>query len=123
MLVFLFGLFMLEVYYISLAFQAVYGNSATMAGVKLLPMILVQIVVLIASSRIIPKLGRFKWVIVSGPVFLMIGCGLLYTVKYGVPETHIMGFEALLGVGIGVAMQNTMLAVQVCSPSLTRAEE
>lgn len=104
---------MFEVYYISLVLQAVYRNSATIAGVKLLPMILTQIVVLIGSSRVIPRLGRFKWVIVAGPCFLMLGCGLLYTVKYGVPENHILGFQALLGIGIGLAMQNSMLAVQV----------
>lgn len=103
---------MLEVYYLSLAFQAVYNNSATIAGVKLLPFILVQIVVLIASSRIIPLVGRFKWVIVAGPCFLAAGSGALYSIKYGTPETHLYGFQALLGIGIGLAMQNSMLAVQ-----------
>lgn len=100
------------VYYLSLAFQAVYDNSATQAGVKLLPLILVQIVVLIASSRIIPLIGRFKYIIVAGPVFLSIASGLLYTVKYGTPVNHLLGFQALFGIGIGLAMQSSMLAVQ-----------
>jgi hypothetical protein len=111
-LFFLFATFLFEVYYLSLAFQAVYNNSATIAGVKLLPLIMVQIIILIASSRIIPRIGRFKWVIVAGPIFLAIGSGALYTVKYGTPESRLYGFEVLLGVGIGLAMQNSMLAVQ-----------
>lgn len=111
-LFFNFATMMLEVYYLSLAFQAVYDSSATMAGVKLLPLILVQVVVLILSSRIIPRIGRFKWVIVAGPVFITIASGLMYTVKYGTPQQHLYGFQALLGIGIGLAMQNSMLAVQ-----------
>lgn len=111
-LFFLFAVFMLEVYYLSLAFQAIYNNSATQAGVKLLPFILVQIVILIASSRIIPLIGRFKYIIAAGPIFLAVGAGALYSVKYGTPENHVLGFEALLGVGIGLSLQNTMLAVQ-----------
>ena len=103
---------MLEVYYISVAFQAVYHTSATGAGVRLLPFIMVQIVVLIASSRIIPLIGRYKYVIVAGPFFLALGAGLLYSVKYGDSVTHVMGFQVFLGIGIGLALQNSMLSIQ-----------
>ncbi|EIW65485.1 hypothetical protein TREMEDRAFT_13495, partial [Tremella mesenterica DSM 1558] len=111
-LFFLFAIFMLEVYYLSEAFQAVYNNSATAAGVKLLPLILLQVFTLIASSRVIGRIGRFKYVILAGPCFLAIGSGCLYSVKYGTPQSHIYGFQVLLGIGLGVAMQNSMLAVQ-----------
>lgn len=111
-LFFLFAVFMLEVYYLSIAFQAVYNNSATAAGVKLLPFILVQVFTLMASSRIIGRIGRFKYIIVAGPCFIALGAGLLYTVKYGTPQNHLLGFQALIGFGIGLSMQNSMLAVQ-----------
>jgi hypothetical protein len=103
---------MLEVYYLSVAFQAVYHTSATGAGVRLLPFIMVQIVILIASSRIIPLIGRYKYVILAGPVFLAIGSGLLYSVKYGDSINHVMGFQVFLGIGIGLCLQNSMLAIQ-----------
>lgn len=111
-LFFLFAAFMLEVYYLSIGLQAAYNLSATDAGVRLLPLIMTQIVILIASSRVIAKIGRFKWVIVAGPCFLALGSGLLYSVKYGTPIQHIYGFQVFMGVGIGLAMQNSMLAVQ-----------
>ena len=111
-LFFLFAVFMFEVYYLSLAFQAAYHTSATNAGVKLLPLILIQTATLIASSRIIPRIGRFKWVIVAGPVFMVAASGGLYSVTYGTPESYLYGFQVLLGVGIGMSMQNSMLAVQ-----------
>jgi hypothetical protein len=111
-LFFLFATFMIEVYYLSIGLQAAYNLSATDAGIRLLPLILTQIIILIASSRLIPLVGRFKWVIVAGPCFIALGSGLLYSVKYGTPIQHIYGFQVLMGVGIGLAMQNSMLAVQ-----------
>jgi MFS family permease len=96
----------------SLDLQAVYHFSATDAGVRLLPMILVQIVVMIASARVIPLIGRFKWVIVAGPMFIGLGSGLLYSIKSGTPISHLYGFQVLIGIGIGLALQNSMLAIQ-----------
>jgi hypothetical protein len=103
---------MFEVYYLSIGMQAAYNLSATDAGVRLLPFILTQIIILITSSRVIPFIGRFKYIIAAGPVFIAIGSGLLYTVKYGTPVQHLYGFQVFLGIGIGLSMQNSMLAVQ-----------
>lgn len=108
----LFAVFMLEVYYISVAFQAVYHASATSAGVRLLPFILGQVATLIIMSRIIPIIGRFKWIIVAGPCFCALGCGLMYSVDHTTSVRHIYGYSTLIGFGIGMTMQNTMLAVQ-----------
>ncbi len=65
-----FAVFTLIVYYISEGYQAVYHASATGAGVRLLPMILVQVFFLILSSRLIPRIGRFKPFLVIGPCFI-----------------------------------------------------
>ncbi|ORX34479.1 major facilitator superfamily domain-containing protein [Kockovaella imperatae] len=108
----LFADMMFIIYYLSLNFQAVYHFSGVKAGVHLLPLILVQVAVLIASSRIIPKIGRYKWVIVAGPVFIALACGLFYTVKYGDDVGKLYGFQVIFGIGIGLAMQNSMLSVQ-----------
>ena len=107
-----FATFMLELYYLSIAFQAGYHASAEGAGIKLLPLVLVMILVLMASSRIIAFIGRFKWIIITGPCFLAIACGLLYTVKYGTSIIHLYGYQVIMGFGIGLTMQNCMLAVQ-----------
>ncbi|OXG42035.1 aflatoxin efflux pump AFLT [Cryptococcus neoformans Bt120] len=107
-----FGIFMILVYYLSLTFQAVHGTSATSAGVKLLPLILVQVFVLILTSRIIPKIGRFKPVICVGPVFLAIASGLFYSTDYSTPIANLYGYQVILAVGIGCCLQNVMVAVQ-----------
>ncbi|WWD22099.1 hypothetical protein CI109_106588 [Kwoniella shandongensis] len=107
-----FGTMMIQVYYLSLCYQAVYHTSATGAGVRLLPLILVQVFALIVSSRIIPRIGRFKPVIACGPVLLTISSGLFYTITYTTTEAHLYGYQAILGVGIGMCLQNVMIAVQ-----------
>ena len=55
---------------------------------------------------------RPYWIIVSGPCFLLLGSGLLYSVKYPDSKSHYMGYSAIIGVGIGNVLQNTILAVQ-----------
>ncbi|WWC86979.1 uncharacterized protein L201_001860 [Kwoniella dendrophila CBS 6074] len=107
-----FGVFMILVYYLSITYQAVYHTSATSAGVKLLPLILLQVASLIITSRIIPKIGRFKPVIVVGPILLSIASGLFYTIKPSTPQAHLYGFQVILGVGIGCCLQNVMISVQ-----------
>ncbi|OCF40914.1 aflatoxin efflux pump AFLT [Kwoniella heveanensis CBS 569] len=107
-----FGVFMILVYYLSLTYQAVYHTSATGAGVKLLPLILIQVFFLILSSRIIPKIGRFKPVIVCGPILLAIASGLFYTIRHNQTESHLYGFQVILGAGIGMCLQNVMISVQ-----------
>ena len=108
----LFGAFMVLVYYLSIAFQSLYHHSATSSGVRLLPFILTQIIFLILSSRIVPKIGRYKYVIVAGPIFISIGSGLLYSVKYGMSEKHVLGYQVVVGIGVGLSMQNSMLSIQ-----------
>jgi len=107
-----FAVFTLIVYYISEGYQAVYHASATGAGVRLLPMILVQVFFLILSSRLIPRIGRFKPFLVIGPCFIALSTGLFYSVKYGTSEAHLYGYQVVLGTGIGLCLQNTSLSVQ-----------
>ncbi len=64
------------------------------------------------SSRVIPLIGRFKWIIVAGTCLLTIGAGLLYSVDINTSEAHLYGYQAILGFGIGLFLQNSMLATQ-----------
>jgi Na+/melibiose symporter-like transporter len=101
-----------DVYYLSLALQTQWRFSATAAGVRLLPLIMVQIVVMIITSRLIPLLGYIKWIIVVGPCFIALGSGLLYSVHVNTSIAHVYGYQAIIGVGIGMTLQNTMVSIQ-----------
>ncbi|WWD21836.1 hypothetical protein CI109_106324 [Kwoniella shandongensis] len=106
------GDMMIVIYYLSLNYQAVHHTSATGAGVKLLPLILLQTFSLILSSRLIQRFGRYKYVILAGPIFITIANGLFYSVKYDTSVAHLYGYQVLYGIGVGMCVQNSFLVIQ-----------
>lgn len=50
--------------------------------------------------------------LVCGPLFLGVGSGLLYTVNTTSSSAKVAGFQILVGVGTGMGVQNTLLAIQ-----------
>ncbi|KAJ9122112.1 hypothetical protein QFC24_004339 [Naganishia onofrii] len=101
------------IYYISEGMQALYNMSATDAGIRLLPMIATQIVTLIVSGRLISRFGKAWYIITPGPVLIALGAALLTSIRSpNVPLSRTMGYEAIIGVGIGLFLQNTMILVQ-----------
>ncbi|KAJ3765744.1 hypothetical protein FB446DRAFT_654805, partial [Lentinula raphanica] len=51
--------------------------------------------------------------LVGAPIFLAVGSGLLYTVSTTTSSAQLIGFQILAGVGTGMGMQNSLLAMQV----------
>ncbi|KAJ9105414.1 hypothetical protein QFC21_001785 [Naganishia friedmannii] len=101
------------IYYISEGMQALYNMSATDAGIRLLPMIATQIVTLIVSGRLISRFGKAWYIITPGPVLIALGAALLTSIRSpAVPLSRTMGYEAIIGIGIGLFLQNTMILVQ-----------
>ncbi|KAJ7730807.1 transporter [Mycena metata] len=100
-------------YYIPIFYQASRGHSATKSGLDLLPFMLGVVVTVIAAGQIVSKTGRYWPFLVVAPVFLAIGSGLFYTLTPSTSSTKLVGFQILAGVGIGMGMQNALLAVQV----------
>ncbi|KAF8329701.1 major facilitator superfamily domain-containing protein [Cantharellus anzutake] len=106
------GAFMIAVYYLSVGFQAAYNVSATAAGIRLLPMIIVQVFTLILTGRLIAHFGRPYLIILLGPVFIALGCGLLYSVTPADHISKLMGYEVFVGIGVGMFLQNTIMITQ-----------
>lgn len=93
-------------------FQLARGKSPTMSGVMTIPMIAGLFISSTVSGQIITKTGRWKAWLVSGGVLLTAGLGLLGTIRYDTEYWHIAIFMALMGLGIGMMMQNLVLATQ-----------
>ncbi|MFC9235789.1 MFS transporter [Streptomyces decoyicus] len=93
-------------------FQLARGKSPTMSGVMTIPMIAGLFVSSTVSGQIITKTGRWKAWLVSGGVLVTAGLGLLGTIRYDTEYWHIAIFMALMGLGIGMMMQNLVLATQ-----------
>ncbi|MEU1791164.1 MFS transporter [Streptomyces sparsogenes] len=93
-------------------FQLARDKSPTMSGVMTIPMIGGLFVSSTVSGQVITKTGRWKAWLVTGGVLVTAGLGLLGTMRYDTPYWHLAIFMALMGLGIGMMMQNLVLATQ-----------
>ncbi|MGW2086912.1 MFS transporter [Streptomyces sp. NPDC001880] len=93
-------------------FQLARGKSPTMSGVMTIPMIAGLFISSTVSGQIISRTGRWKAWLVTGGFLVTAGLGLLGTIRYDTEYWHIAVFMAVMGLGIGMMMQNLVLATQ-----------
>ncbi|MZF87293.1 MFS transporter [Streptomyces sp. SID5643] len=93
-------------------FQLARDKSPTMSGVMTIPMIAGLFISSTVSGQVITRTGRWKGWLVGGGVLVTSGLGLLGTIRYDTEYWHIAIFMALLGLGIGMMMQNLVLCTQ-----------
>ncbi|HEY0638234.1 MAG TPA: MDR family MFS transporter [Pseudonocardiaceae bacterium] len=98
--------------FLSQYFQLGLGKSPTVAGLMSLPMIFGLLVSSTVAGAAITKWGRWKAILVTGGVIMTVGMVLLSTIDAdtGVPLLSI--YMAVLGIGVGMLMQNLVLAAQ-----------
>jgi len=96
--------------------QMVYGYSATESGLLLIPMVAGMMLTAIVSGGLVSKLGRYKGFVVAGMVVMPIGIWLMSTLEASTPVWVLCAYLALLGAGMGLVMQNLVLAVQNAFP-------
>ncbi|GAA5838665.1 hypothetical protein JCM11251_003257 [Rhodosporidiobolus azoricus] len=99
-------------YYIPIYFQAVKDHDATKSGVDILAFMLSVVFSVIISGRLVAKFGRYWPFLIAGPVPGVIGAGLMYTVTSSTSMGKLIGYQILLGVGVGTTMQNSLFAMQ-----------
>ena len=98
--------------FLSQYFQISLGKSPTVAGLMSLPMILGLLVSSTVAGQVISKTGKWKRYLVAGGVVMAVGLALLSTID---AETHfglLSVYMAVLGTGVGMLMQNLVLAAQ-----------
>ncbi|WP_107123142.1 MFS transporter [Streptomyces caeruleatus] len=93
-------------------FQLARNESPTMSGVLTIPMIVGLFVSSTVSGQVITRTGRWKAWLLAGGVLVTAGLGLLGTIRYDTEYWHVAIFMALLGLGVGMMMQNLVLATQ-----------
>ena len=95
-----------------LYFQLVKHNSATLSGLKLLPLMLGIISASIGSGKWISKHGKYKMFPVVGMVLMTVALSGLVILSETTAYWQIAVFELLLGAGLGFSMQNIVIALQ-----------
>ncbi|MET8814628.1 MFS transporter [Streptomyces sp. NPDC004549] len=93
-------------------FQLARDKSPTMSGVLTIPMIGGLFISSTVSGQFITRTGRWKAWLVSGGVLVTAGLLLLGGIRYDTDYWKMAIYMALLGLGIGMMMQNLVLATQ-----------
>jgi EmrB/QacA subfamily drug resistance transporter len=88
------------------------GYSPTAAGLLTVPMVAGLLLSSTASGILITRSGRWKRFLVAGSMLVVAGFGLLATIDHETNVVLLSAFLFVLGVGIGMTMQNLVLAVQ-----------
>ncbi|WP_432544937.1 MFS transporter [Kineococcus sp. SYSU DK002] len=98
--------------FLSQYFQLARHESPTMAGVMTIPMIVGLFLSSTIAGQFITRTGRWKGWLVTGGVLLTAGLGLMGTIEYDTNYWVVAPYMALIGLGVGMMMQNLVLAVQ-----------
>jgi EmrB/QacA subfamily drug resistance transporter len=88
------------------------GYSPTAAGLLTIPMVGGLLLSSTVSGILITRSGRWKRYLVAGSVLIVLGFGLLSMVDHETNMVVLGVFLFVLGAGIGMTMQNLVLAVQ-----------
>jgi len=98
--------------FLSQYFQLSLGRTPTQAGLLGLPVILGMLISSTVAGQLITKYGRWKAYLVSGGVVMVGGMLLLSTITAGSTVFMLSADMFVLGVGVGLLMQNLVLVAQ-----------
>ncbi|KAI1384917.1 MFS general substrate transporter [Hypoxylon trugodes] len=110
------GPMMMDTYFLPIWFQVVNGVNAVQSGIDTLPLVLSMVVASILSGITTQKLGYYVPSMLLCPSILAVGQGLLSTLKVGDSSAHWIGYQFLVGFGMGTGMQAAGLAAQAVLP-------
>ena len=97
-------------------FQVVRGESPTVSGLQLLPLIIGMLTVSIVAGQVISRTGRYRMFPIAGTALITVG--LLMLSQLGIETTWPMAalYMLVLGMGLGAVMQVLVLIVQNAVP-------
>ncbi|HZX07184.1 MDR family MFS transporter, partial [Kribbella sp.] len=93
-------------------FQVARGYSATEAGLLTIPMMFGSFLGSVGSGQLITRFGKWKRYLVIGGLCLTAGLGVLGTIDHKSPYWYVGLGMLAMGIGMGMMMQNLVLAVQ-----------
>jgi EmrB/QacA subfamily drug resistance transporter len=103
--------------YLPTYLQMVTGVNATQAGLLLIPLMAGLLVTSIGSGQFVSKTGRYKALPIIGTIITAGALALLSTMTPSMPVWQICAYLAIMGIGLGMAMQILILIVQNTFPN------
>jgi EmrB/QacA subfamily drug resistance transporter len=103
--------------FVPLFVQGALGASATGSGAVLTPLMLALMLASVGSGQIISRTGRYRWALLAGPVVMGIGFAVLASLDADSALALAVIGTIVLGLGLGLLMQNLVLVVQNAAPA------
>jgi EmrB/QacA subfamily drug resistance transporter len=101
-----------SIFFIPLFVQGVIGSSATNSGLILTPLMLTSIVGSVISGQLVSRLGKYKWIAISGMLISVGGSLLLLRLDVNSTNNDVLIAMLVLGLGMGFGMALYTLVVQ-----------
>ncbi|KAL2865009.1 MDR family MFS transporter [Aspergillus lucknowensis] len=106
------GSFFVLMYYLPIFFQSVRGASAMKSGIQLLPLMLATVVSSVLVGIFITLAGYYTPFLIISTALAAIGSGLVTLYSIDISDAKYIGYQILLGSGIGAGFQVPITAVQ-----------
>ena len=115
---FIFGMGLFgAIFFIPLYVQGVVGSSATNSGLVLTPLTLTLVVGSIVSGQLVSRLGKYKWLAITGMLISVGGTLLLLRLDVHSTNTDVLLAVLVFGLGMGFGMSLYTLIVQNANPN------
>ena len=105
-----------SIFFIPLFVQGVIGTSAINSGLILTPLMLTSIVGSVASGQLVSRLGRYKWIAITGMLVTVAGSWMLVRLDVHSTNNDVLLAMLVMGLGMGFGMALYTLIVQNALP-------
>lgn len=109
---FIYGTMLIHAYYLPIWFQAIKGANAIHSGIDLIAYMIANALFSVFAGILVSKVGYFAPPAIIGAAVGTVGCGLLSTLQVDSSPGHWIGYQVLTSAGIGMAVQQGVIAVQ-----------
>ena len=103
---------LLLIYYLPIWLQAIKGKSAVNSGIDTIPLVLSLTIGSTLSGQLVSRLGYYTPFTMASSCLISIGAGLISTFKVNTSTGMWIGYQIILGFGIGLGLQHGPIAVQ-----------
>ncbi|KAL3459735.1 MFS general substrate transporter [Aspergillus heterothallicus] len=111
------GAYFTIVYYLPIWFQAIKSASAVDSGIMCLPMMLSMVLFSFITGGGVTATGKSLPFFVLATIFSTIGAGLITTFETDTGHPKWIGYQVLVGAGVGTGVQLPVITAQAVLPA------
>ncbi|KAH7245152.1 major facilitator superfamily domain-containing protein [Fusarium tricinctum] len=99
-------------FYLPVWFQVVKGKSSQDSGIALLPLLLSSVLMVMLGGVLVSKIGYYTPFAIGGAATMVVGSALFTTWTADVSTGKWVGYQMIAGAGMGLALQQSAIAIQ-----------